>query len=475
MLSNLFLSDVIAWTHAQAAKGAQAPLVLPKEPITGISTDTRSLHKGCVFAAIKGERFDGHNYLHEAANKGAIAALVEVPPVGTPPLPVLVVKSTVHALAAIASQLRNRFTGPVFALTGSAGKSSTKNMLASLLGDAVLASPKSFNNLLGVSQTLFLLEEATDKIVLEMGMNARGEIAEMCQYFRPQMGLITNIGTAHIGRLGGQEQIFFAKKELFDAVAAGASSRSAIAVNVDDPLVVRAAKEAVPKSIHRLTYSASGANADVQIQSKSLHPQTGALNVAMHFGGKSGTYDLPVFGLHQAENLAAAVAGALLMGESTAQIESRLSQIRSSEHRGEMFRSPQGVFVLDESYNSNPSALIASLGSAFELNPSLRRVLVLGEMKELDAFSDELHEKAAQALLSIYRAKRIPFVLIGVGSGFAPFTAYIQKHAPEVVTHAARDASEAAALVKQVLKPEDIVLIKGSRGIALDQVVKTLK
>ncbi len=469
MFSHVRLDVLSTWIHAKT------DVKVPRTAVTDIISDSRSVRPGTVFVALKGENFDGHDYLEEAAKMGAIAAIVDRKPktnIGS--MVLLEVPKPLTAMAEIARQLRKLFDGPVIAITGSAGKSSTKNMLASLLGPQTMSSPKSFNNLLGVSKTLFLLEDGTRKAVLEVGMNAEGEIAEICKYALPDLALITNIGTAHIGRLGGQEGIYRAKKELFDFVAQSASAKRGVAINIDDPLVVRAAKESLPADMKRITYSASGAKADVQILKKSLHPKTGALQVELAFGGKTEAHEIPVFGLHQAENLAAAVAGAMLMGQTTDGIRKSLPSIKSAEHRGEVFQSKRGVFVLDESYNSNPSALAASLQSAFELNPVQRRVLVLGEMRELDDFSDSLHEKSADALIELAKQKKIPFVLVGVGAKFAPFTAKIRKVLPMVAVTDVATAADAIKVLEDILKAGDIVLVKGSRGIALDQVVKWL-
>jgi len=195
MLSKITLADLIEWTQAQVI-GPQ----LPEQPIQSITSDSRDLKAGEVFIALKGGQFDGHHFLVQAAQKGAVALISE----NEPPneiqgkLPVLKVRSSLQAYVDIGRALRKLFPGKVFAITGSAGKSSTKDMVGALLGDHTIISPKSFNNLLGVSKTLCLLEDSTQNLVLEMGMNNFGEIKEMCETFEPLGGSITNIGDAHI-------------------------------------------------------------------------------------------------------------------------------------------------------------------------------------------------------------------------------------------------------------------------------------
>lgn len=421
--------------------------------------------------ALKGPSFDGHAYLEEVAQRGALAAIVEKKmPV---PLPQLVVADGLKALVAIGEKIRDAFPGPVLAITGSAGKSSTKEMVADLLGEKTVRSPKSFNNILGVPRTLFLVRDNTRHLVLEVGMNALGEIAEICHHFKPTQGLITNIGNAHVGKLGGQEKIQQAKKELFDALAENADSQ--VVLNLDDPWVMKAYEQAFPVAPATVTYSALGAEADVRVMSRTMDPKSGGLHLEMEIRGNRSKLGFQLFGLHQAQNIAAASAAALLNGISPRDILDRLPLLKSTSMRGELVGLAEGRTLIDESYNSNPSALIASLMSVAELDPARRRIFVLGEMRELGEYSDALHAEAGQALVQLYKKRRFPFLLVGVGNGFLPFLQVVERELPGVPCIAVPDTQHAIERLKALTLPSDIILVKGSRGIQLESVVQWLR
>jgi UDP-N-acetylmuramoyl-tripeptide--D-alanyl-D-alanine ligase len=369
--------------------------------------------------------------------------------------------------------VREAFQGPVLAITGSAGKSSTKEMVADLLGAKTVRSPKSFNNIWGVPRTLFLLQDNTQNLVLEVGMNALGEIREICQHFKPTRGLITNIGEAHIGKLGGKEKIYEAKKELFDFLAT--LSKTEIALNLDDEWVVKAYEAAFSSPPPTTTYSVEGRSADVQVHHRSMDPLTGALQIDLAIQGNRQKLELPLFGLHQASNIAAASSAALLFGVPAREILERLPVLKSTSQRGELIGLSDGKTLVDESYNSNPAALIASLTSVAQLDPTRRRVLILGEMRELGEFSSAQHARAGKALVELYRAKKFPFLLVGVGNGFLPFLLEVEKELPGVPCMGVPDTSHAIQRLKSLILPGDIFLVKGSRGIQLEGVVEWLK
>ncbi len=468
MLSWIKLEHLEKWTGGKLT-GPEGRLI----SVPSISTDSRSVKPGEVFVALKGENFDGNEYVFDVAKRGAAAAIVSV--LSKAPIPQILVSDTNKALVAIGEAIRDAFKGPVFAVTGSAGKSSTKEMIADLMGESTVRSPKSFNNLWGVPRTLFLVEDRTQNLVLEMGMNALGEIREICKHFKPTAGLITNIGDAHIGKLGGQEKIYEAKKELFDALAQRNDPGSQVALNLDDPLIVKAYEAAFKNKPQTVTYSVNGTKADVQVHSRSMDPQTGALSLEMELRGNRAKLDFPLFGLHQADNIAAASAAALLLGLPSKDILARLPGLKSTSQRGELIGLPEGRTLIDESYNSNPSALIASLSSVAELDPSRRRVLVLGEMRELGDFSDEQHTRAGKALVNLYLKRKFPFVLVGVGNGFLPFLTAVERELPGVPCVGVPDTAHAIERLRALVLPSDIVLVKGSRGVALEAVVQWLK
>jgi UDP-N-acetylmuramoyl-tripeptide--D-alanyl-D-alanine ligase len=361
MYSHVTLEDFIQWTNALPQF-----ITNSKTKVSGVSTDTRSLKSGDVFIALKGENFDGNKFLEEAEKKGAIAIIAEKP--GSGKIPTLIVPDSLRALAAIGKSLRDKFKGTVVGITGSAGKSSTKECVATLLNENTVASPASFNNLMGVSRTLCLVTDATEFLVLEMGMNNFGEIEELCHHFRPQAGLITNIGDAHIGKLGGKEGIYKAKKEMFDFLAKPTNDTIGVALNVNDEYVVKAYESAFAKKPNTVSYSLDRRPATVQLTRREINPLTAKLSLDFEIGKNKFSCELPLFGLHHAQNIAASVAMATLLEIPFSQICERLPHVKPAYHRGEVYFLSENRVLVDESYNSNPSALISSLESFLTWN-----------------------------------------------------------------------------------------------------------
>lgn len=464
MYSWVTLDHLIRWTGGKASSSFPS-----KKQVLHISTDSRSIKTGEVFAALRGDSFDGHDFLRDVAARGALALIVDkASEVGCPQI---VVPDTLKALVAIAEGIRSEFKGQVCAVTGSAGKSSTKDMIATLLGDDTVSSPASFNNLLGVSKTLFLVGDTTKRLVLEMGMNAPGELAEMCRHFKPQAACITNIGDAHIGKLGGQRAIQLAKKELFDHVSRMGTESIGVVVNIDDRLVREAFDEAFPAKPRFLTYSDQGLPADVRIVSKAIDPDTGFLSLKLEVQGKIFQEKIPIFGSHQSQNIAAAAAMATLLGASLDDIRSRLPGVRPASHRGEVHKLAQEVLLIDESYNSNPTALLSALTTLFGLAVDCRRVLVLGEMLELGDFSEKLHREVGEAVVRLQGRSAAPVVVIGVGSAVASLLGPIKKVVSEADCVQVATWEEAVVAVKKRLRPRDTLFVKGSRGNKLDRLV----
>lgn len=465
MYSWVKFSHLVKWTGGKCFRPSDAL------PVTVISSDSRTIKPGDIFVALKGESFDGHDYLEDVVKKGASALIVSRPFDSS--VPVLLVSDTLRALAAIGRELRTAFKGPVFAVTGSAGKSSTKEALATALGTRTLASPASFNNLLGVSKTLFLVMDDMERMILEMGMNAPGEIREMCEHFVPTGGLITNIGDAHIGMMGGKEGIFRAKKELFDFLASH-GGRTGVAVNIDDPMVVRAFDETVKGKTPSLRYSMRpDADAEIKVLERGMDEKTGYLSLTLSIQGEKAKWKLPIYGLHFAQNIAAAAAAATLLGVRPNEIAERMTHFQPASHRGHIHHLSQERILIDESYNSNPSALAASLESCAQFEKNRRRVFVLGEMRELGEFSEKLHAEAGSRFARLF--SDTPFLLIGVGEATKNLLRRAKEEGcPESALLFAPDSAAASDLARQAFQPGALCLVKGSRGIKLDRVVEIL-
>jgi len=463
MYSWVKLSHLVQWSGGTLIHPPSTDL-----SVLAISSDSRALKKGDVFLALRGENFDGHRFLEEAVQLGALALISQQKVPTTVPL--ILVSDTLQAFIKIAEKLREYFRGPVVAVTGSAGKSSTRDMIAVLLGPDTLSAPASFNNLLGVSKTLCLLEDSTKNLVLELGMNASLEIKEMCERFQPLAGLITNIGDAHIGKLGSEEGIFRAKKELFDFITTY-SNALGIALNLDDPFVVRAYQESAGSKLKTVTYSLKDPKAHVYVSDYSLHPERCCLKLTIKMNQESFSTELGIFGLHNAQNIAAAIACASLLGVSMPEIKLRLSELKPPAHRGVIIQIGKNVTLVDESYNSNPSALKSSLQSVWELNPKRRRILVIGEMREMGQFSKKVHERIGGEIVNLYKKKSIPFILYAVGKEAWTLSAEVRKKLPHVFCKDLQTQSEAQVEIEKTLQKEDILFVKGSHGVRLDLLV----
>ncbi len=472
MYSRVTLGDVVQWTQAEIVSAHFHAL-----PIPYIGTDTRAFESGGLFAALKGPNHNGHRYLRTALKMGACALLCDeaVEPYGVTQeeVPVLRVSHVEKALVAIGEQMRLRFRGPVVAVTGSAGKSSTKKMAAILCGPGTLFPPKSYNNLLGVTQTWLAVEDSHERAVLEMGMNASGEIREMCEIYRPQGGVLTNIGDAHIGKLGSHEALFLAKRELFDFIAQLPDCRGA-AVNVSNPIVVRAYHEAFGKKQPAFTYS-TAFHPGAQWYAADVHtdPKSAFLSGRLCLETESFPFALPLFGAHHIENLLAAMGLARLAGVSMADVLSRVAHIQPEKHRGEVFALAQKRILIDDSYNANPAAMESSLETLKKLAPERRKVLVLGEMRELGPYADFYHQQLADHLLKL-RHQGHSLFLIGVGEKMEICTREFEKKAPQLAVFC-EDKTQALAECEKQLQPNDLVYVKGSRAVELDAVCDALR
>ncbi|MBI3295506.1 MAG: UDP-N-acetylmuramoyl-tripeptide--D-alanyl-D-alanine ligase [Deltaproteobacteria bacterium] len=466
MLSQVTYRKVTAWCNGTPHHGFDT-----NSPVPAINSDTRTLKPGEVFLALKGNSFDGNAFVEEATKRGAAAVIAQGKPKGN--VPYLEVSDSLQSLIAIAREMRALFHGPVVGITGSAGKSSSKEMVATLLGPNTVASPASFNNLLGVSKTICLLQDDTQNLVLEMGMNAFGEIAELCRSFGPEIGAITNIGDAHMGKLGGREGIYRAKKELFDFLASSQRARG-VALNTDDPLVLKAFDEAFTgQTISTITYSTHAqSQADVTVLKSQFDPKTAFLTVEVRVEGQPLSCTIPIFGTHHVQNFAASVALARLNHVTLNDIQSRAKNLRPASHRGEVIALPEGRTLIDESYNSNPTALLSSLESLMRVDSGRRLVIVIGEMRELGDFTNEEHVRVGKKLAEWLIRRGRPVVVLGVGPATEKLVAHLTS--PLVATRCKMDVERATPTLLGLLQPQDVVFLKGSRGVKLDRLIPHL-
>ncbi|MEW6266470.1 MAG: UDP-N-acetylmuramoyl-tripeptide--D-alanyl-D-alanine ligase [Thermodesulfobacteriota bacterium] len=450
---------------AEAARAMAAPVGTGWEEtaLTGVSTDSRTVAAGELFVALRGEKFDGHRFLDQAFSRGAAAAVVSAGMNQADGRLTLLVPDTLRALGDLASYLRRRQRLEVLALTGSNGKTTTKEMLVRIVGRKyrTLATAGNFNNLVGLPLTLFRLRAEHEACVLEMGMSAPGEIARLTEIADPDVGLVTNVGPAHVAGLGSLEGVARAKGELFQ----GLSGRAAAAVNLDDPLVVEQAGRFKGR---RLTFGFNR-RADVRAEMKPSGPGGVIFDLITPAGRARVRLDL--LGRHNVANALAAAAAASALGLDPDEIGAALEGFPPFPGRLALRRLPGPVFLLDDTYNANPASTLAALKVLKSLRRKSGRLLaVLGDMLELGPISLEQHARigraAAEIGLDILAA-------VGMEAREMARTAEESPRPPARVAWFA-ETERAAAWLKNEVKARDRILIKGSRGMRMEKIVHAL-
>ena len=446
------LADVVRATGASVARTGRA------ERFGRVATDTRALAGDDLFVALRGEHHDAHDFVADAVRAGAagvlVARAVELPAAAD--VVVLQVPDTLRALQDLAADLRRRVAPRVLAITGSNGKTTTKEMLAAILAAAagpsrVLKTRGNLNNLIGVPLTLLGLGGGETFAVIEMGMNAPGEIQRLTEIADPDVGVITNVGPAHLEGLGSIEGVARAKGELFatlrpDAVAVA---------NADDPHV-RALGDAFPGRVVRF-----GSGGDVTAESVRCDAR-GAAAFRLRIGDRTTDVALQIPGRHNVANALAAASLALGAGASLEAVRDGLGAARAVAGRLVTHRLQGGALLIDDSYNANPGSLNAAIDT-LATAPG-ERWLVLGDMRELGVDGEALHAEAGR------RAKAAGIGrLLTLGTLSAAASTAFGAGATHFATHA--DIAEA---IRAGLRPDLRVLVKGSRGSAMDRVVKAL-
>jgi len=429
--------------------------------VTGVSTDTRTIKPGDLFFALIGENSNGHEYVTLAVEKGASAVVVscDVEVNGT----VIKVPDTLTALGDLAAWYRRQLNLRAVGITGSVGKTSTKEMIAAVLSRKfnVLKNCGNYNNEIGVPLTVFQLGPEHDILVQEMAMRLPGEIAELAEIVRPDIGVITNIGISHIERLGSRDAIAAAKAELLDALP-----MEGIAVlNADEPYF-----EFLSGKVSCNVTSYGLTNGDVRAENIQLDAD-GRPRFTVVVGEAGGRFDvaLPVIGMHNVSNALAAVAVGLCFGISTEEIAAALGAVESTDKRANIIESKGKYKIIDDSYNASPDSMIGALKTLAVMD-GVRKLAILGDMKELGDYAESAHKEVGKAAAKsgLYMIVTVGELALNIAEGAksAGFQGEIRNY---------YTTEEAATAVKDFVQPGDIVLVKASRAMATEKIVEALR
>ena len=459
---------------ADVAKALGLPETMPEVRVAGWSTDTRTLAPGDLFFALKGPSFDGSAFVEEAAARGAVGAVVgqapclrraPSPPVPEssagrserPPqperLPYLVVPDVLRALQKLAAWARGEWGGDIVAITGSAGKTSTKDVIADLLSTrlSVGCTAGNLNNHIGVPLSLLRLPADARIGVIEIGMNHAGEIRDLVQIARPRIAVVTNIGYAHAeGFDDGIEGVARAKRELVEALP-----QDGVAVlNADDPRVSR-----FEYPVEMVTF---GIDHPADIRADEI----GFTDSGARFRVDGVEFTTELSGRHAVLNILAGLAVARVYGLAAADLVDAVARLKPGKMRGERI-SYRGILILNDSYNSNPDAARAML-DVLRDTPAERRVAVLGEMLELGRWSETLHRDVGR-----YAAQCGVSVLMGIrGAARALVDAAVKAGLPEAAAYFFDDPESAGERLRGILREGDAVLFKGSRGTRVEKALE---
>ncbi|KUP97931.1 UDP-N-acetylmuramoyl-tripeptide--D-alanyl-D-alanine ligase [Thermobifida cellulosilytica] len=457
--------DRIAEITRSRLCGSAQPAAIVDGPVV---VDSRQAAPGSLFVALRGARVDGHDFAEAAVAAGATAVLCSRPV----DVPHLLVDGgddeVVAALAELARAVVAELPGAdVIGVTGSSGKTTTKDLLAQVLGriGPTVAPPGSFNNEIGHPLTVLRADETTRFIALEVAARGVGHIAHLCRIAPPRIGVVLNVGSAHMGEFGDRETIARAKGELVEALPPAEQGGVAV-LNADDAAVAAMAGRTAARVV---TYGLA-ATADVRAEGVDLD-ETGRPRFTLVVGGASAPVHLRLVGAHQVHNALAAAAVLHELGRDAADIAEALGEAGPvSRWRMEVTERPDGVTVVNDAYNANPESMAAALRTLAALATGRRSFAVLGHMAELGPAHRTEHERVGRLA-----AESGVDVLVTVGdqaAGIADGAASVADWKGETV--AVADVAEAVAVLGERLRPKDIVMLKGSRVAGLEQVAEQL-
>jgi len=447
--------DKTTLSQIASAIGASQPAV--DTEVTGVTIDSRTVEPGWLFVAIIGENFDGHNFVNAVLENGAAAAICSRP-MPDAPGPVLVVEDTVRALGALAAYNRSLYNIPLVGLTGSVGKTTSKDMVAAVLGQhyKTLATEGNLNNEIGLPRMCLRMDSSTEAAVIEMGMNNFGEISRLTAIARPTIGLITNIGVSHIERLGSREGILKAKLEILDGMAPDA----AIVLNGDDDMLMTAVDR-----LDRPVVLYGINNPDAHCVASNIRQLESELRFTLTYKDVKRDILLHTVGMHNVYNACAAFVCGMLAGvtpdEAVAGLDSYVP-----DHRRQKFTYKKGMTFIEDCYNASPDSIRASLAVLAAAECKGKRIAVLGDMLELGDYAPTAHRDCGEMVA----ANGIDHLLAyGTSAAY-----YVEGAGEGVSSRLYNDKTALADDLMTLLEEGDVVLFKASRGMKLEDVFNNL-
>src|ERR1700740_1872178 len=460
------------WTLLQISEpmlAAPGDQLDPVARVAGVSIDSRTIRPGELFIAIHGPRHDGHDHVAAALERGALAAVVAESRARQFPDALrgscLVVDDTLLALHQLARAMRDSWGKKIAGVTGSVGKTTTKEILAALLGAKlrILKSEGNFNNAYGLPLTLFRLEAEQDAAGLEMGMARGYELQELAAIAKPDVGVVTRVAPAHLEFFASVEEIALAKRELIE----GLNGPNSVAVlNADEPLVAACASHA-PGRV--LTYGIENA-ADYRAEAIEDRGALGSTFVLVE-NGRRTRLELALPGRHVISNALGALAAASVWGIGAGEAQSVFRTLHAPAMRGELLSFSNGAALINDSYNSSPAALHAMIKVLAATPNYRRRILAAGEMRELGATSPQLHREAGKFAA---QTGKIDWIVGVEGDAAQIVEGAVAAGVPRAQTRVFASSEEAAIFLSDFISPGDLLRVKGSRGVKMERIVESL-
>lgn len=450
-------------TQVMQATNAVLKKLTASSVFGGVTTDTRKVEEGMLFVALKGEKFDGHDFIAQAAQKGAIGAIVnkdyDVSLLEDVDIDVLAVEDTLKAYQDLAKFWRSKFSIPVIGITGSNGKTTTKDLTAAVLSGKwnVLKTQANFNNEIGLPMTLLQINKTHDAAVVEMGMRGLGQIKALTEIARPTIGVITNVGETHLELLGTIENIAKAKGEMAQAIEINGK----VILNADDEHVAK---------MHEITKAHAvyfGINRSADVKAFDIKTEDGKTEFEAIVGEKMAHFTLNMLGIHNVYNCLAALAVGYACGLTIEEMQKGLSSFRPTAMRFE-YRKIGDFSIINDAYNASPASTRAALKNLAQVANG-RKILVMGDMFELGSVETAAHEAIAQ------QAQEAGVSVLITRGKLTENTAVKARELGMEQVYECESHEAAVAVLKKVLQKGDTVLFKGSHGMHMEKIIELLE